>query len=129
MPTIDAAEGLSGLLQWSEPLIFDRLFDGYRAIVGDLVLARSLARQHGRVWRALIRGDLIEFEVQRGVLTASLDHCGVHLDRLADVDADIMSELLEVVMTRYQHSRRMAKVYHLALIELAGRLAPTRAAA
>jgi hypothetical protein len=129
MPTIDASEGLSGLLQWSEPLIFDRLFDGYRAIVGDFVLARALARRHGRVWRALIRGDLSEFELQRGALVASLDDCGVHLDCLADVDADIMSELLEVVMARYRHSRRTAKIYHLALIELAGRLAPTHAAA
>ena len=32
--------------------------------------------------------------------------------------------LLEIVIARFQRSERVAKGYHLALIELAGRLAP-----
>ena len=30
-----AADGLSGLLEWSEPFIYDRLLMAYRARLGD----------------------------------------------------------------------------------------------
>lgn len=34
-----------------------------------------------------------------------------------------MNELVEIVIARFQRSERVAKAYHLALIELAARLA------
>jgi hypothetical protein len=40
-----------------------------------------------------------------------------------------MIELLDVVMARYNRSARTARAYHLALMELAGRLPPVRLAA
>jgi hypothetical protein len=40
-----------------------------------------------------------------------------------------MIELLDVVMSRYNRSARTARTYHLALMELAGRLPPVRLAA
>ena len=42
---------------------------------------------------------------------------------------EIMIELLDVVMARYNRSHRTARAYHLALMELAGRVRPTRLAA
>ena len=42
------------------------------------------------------------------------------------VDADIMSELLAVVMMRYRRSMDDAVSYHLALLEIAGHLKSTR---
>ena len=51
------------------------------------------------------------------------------LDHLAEVDGEIMIELLDVVMARYNRSHRTARAYHLALMELAGRLPPVRLAA
>ena len=66
----------------------------------------------------------------REALVSALDHVSLTLDSLAEVDAEIMVELLEVVVSRYNRSQRTAVSYHLALLELAGRLRPgTRIAA
>ena len=129
MPTTDPSEGFSGLQQWSEPLIFDRLFSAYCKLVDDDGLSRSLTRLHARVWRALIAGDMTSFAALRETLVSALEHCSLTLDHLAEVDAEIMTELLDVVISRYNRSHRTARAYHLALMELAGRLAPGRAAA
>jgi len=128
MPTTDPAEGFSGLKEWSEPLIFDRLFFAYNEFVSE-ALARSLTRLHARVWRALIAGDMPSFESLRETLVATLKLCNLTLDHLAEVDGEIMDELLDVVISRYNRSHRTARAYHLALIELAGRLGPARLAA
>ena len=129
MPSPDPSEGFSGLQQWSEPVIFDRLLAAYRTLLSDDAVARSLTRLHARVWRALIGGDMAGFAVVRDTLIDALGRCGLTLDHLAEIDNEIMIELLEVVLSRYQRSQRTAKAYHLALMELAGLLRPARAAA
>jgi hypothetical protein len=125
----DLSEGLSGLRQWSEPVIFDRLIAAYHKLIEDRELARALTRLHARVWRALLSGDMEEFEELRETLVGALDPCNLTLDHLAEVDGEIMIELLDVVMSRYNRSHRTARAYHLALMQLAGRLAPARLAA
>ena len=122
MSLTDSSEGFTGLRQWSEPLIFDRLYSAYRRLLSDVALAGAMSRLHARVWRALIAGDTPGFEALREALVAGLDHAGLTLDHLAEVDAEIMVELLEVVVSRYARSHRTAMAYHLALMELAGRL-------
>ena len=129
MPTTEPSEGFSGLQQWSEPLIFDRLISVYHKLLGDDAIARGLTRLHARVWRALINGDMSGFEALRETLVSALARCNLTLNHLAEVDAEIMTELLDVVIARYNRSHRTARAYHLALMELAGRLAPKRAAA
>ena len=129
MPTIDPAEGFSGLQEWAEPLIFDRLYSAYMKLVRDDGLARGLSRLHARVWRALIGADFAGFETLRATLVTALEHCSLTLDHLAAVDGEIMLELLDVVITRYNRSHRTARAYHLALMQLAGRLGPARARA
>jgi hypothetical protein len=128
MPT-DPSEGFSGLQQWSEPLIFDRLFSVYVKLISDDILARALTRLHAPVWRALIGGDMSSFEALRETLVSALQHSSLTLNHLAEVDAEIMIELLDVVISRYNRSHRTARAYHLALMQLAGRLGPTRVAA
>ncbi len=129
MTKTDPREAFSDLQQWSEPLIFDRLFGAYRRLVRDDDLARGLTRLHARVWRALIGGDLPGFALLRKTLVDALKHCSLTLDNLAEVDAEIMVELLDVVIARYNRSHRTARAYHLALMQLAGHLGPARAAA
>lgn len=123
-----AAEGLSGLLEWSDPIIFDRLRDAYLQRLPDFSAALRLARVHSRVWRALIVGDMSRFEAQRAQLVTALNEQGLALDCLAEADERTMTELVEVVVARFHRSQRVATGYHLALIELAGRLAPAQAA-
>ena len=129
MRSFDARDGRLGLLEWSEPVIFDRLRDAYRRRVADGEAGWALARLHCRVWRALIAGDMSKFEHLRGELAVAIVQRGLRLDSLAEADAQIISELLEIVIARFQRSERVAKGYHLALIELAGRLAPALRAA
>jgi hypothetical protein len=62
-------------------------------------------------------------------LVDALDECRLDIDDVEAADAEILVELLDIVMTRYQRSMRTAKSYHLALIALAGRLAPALRAA
>ena len=129
MLAADLPEGFSGLKQWSEPVIYDRLIAAYFKLISDRELARSLTRLHARVWRALISGDMEGFEELRDTLVGELEPCNLTLDHLAEVDGEIMIELLDVVMSRYNRSHRTARAYHLALMDLAGRLRPMRLAA
>lgn len=123
-----AAEGLTGLLQWSEPVIFDRLLDAYRRRLSDPQICRALARLHARVWRALISGDMGQFEALRYELLEALASQGLNLDCLADADERTLTELVEIVVARFHRSQRLATGYHLALIKLAGCLTPAYAA-
>jgi hypothetical protein len=129
MLSADLPEGFTGLKQWAEPVIYDRLIAAYFKLISDRELARRLTRLHARVWRALITGDMEGFEELRETLVGELKPCNLTLDHLAEVDGEIMIELLDVVMARYKSSHRTARAYHLALMELAGRLRPTRMAA
>lgn len=118
----DVKDGCLGLLEWSEPVIYDRLRDAYRRRMGNDPSCWSLARLHCRVWRALIAGDMDKFEQLRAELVAALDQHGLNLDNLAEADAQTMAELLEIVIARFQRSERVAMSYHLALMDLARRL-------
>ena len=89
--SFDARDGRLGLLEWSEPVIFDRLRDAYRRRLADEEARSTLARLHCRVWRALIAGDIGKFERLRGELVVAIVHRGLKLDSLADADAQIIS--------------------------------------
>ncbi len=121
-------EGFSGLMQWSEPVIFDRLREAYELRVADPAAAWRLARQHARVWRALISGEMRAFGLLRGDLVEELAELGLDLDCLAEADSRTMDELLEIVLARFRRSQRTAKGYHLALMQVAGRLTLAQAA-
>lgn len=75
------------------------------------------------------RGRHAQYDALRLDLVEALDECRLDIADLSDADARILAELLDIVMTRYQRSMRTAKDYHLALIALAGRLAPPLRAA
>jgi hypothetical protein len=121
----DAAMGLSGFLEWSQPVIFDRLLDAYQLQLGQGPLTQHLAGVHANAWRALISGDMPSYVALRRSLIQALDDSGLDADDLVTAsDNEILVELLEIVMARFQRAMHTAKGYHLALITLAGRLAP-----
>jgi len=123
-----AAEGLTGLLEWSGPVIFDRLCMAYAKRIRNHDNARRLAKQHCRVWRALLEGDAGGFESERGILARDLGKAGLTLDDLADADNQTMNELVEIVIARFRRSPRTSQGYHLALLQLAMQLRPMQAA-
>lgn len=119
-----AAEGFIGLLQWSDPIIYDRLREAYASHVAENETARRLARLHARVWRSLLDGDLAAVDARRAALVSALDELDIDLDCLAEADSHTLQELVAIVVTRFQRSPRDSMGYHLALLELAARLAP-----
>ena len=121
----NAADGYSGLLEWADPIIFDRMLEAYGAHVPDLKIVWRLARLHARVWRALIEGDLRAFDLRRNDLIDALGQEDLDLDRVAEADARTLRELLSVVVDRFHRMPRVSMNYHLALLELAGRLSST----
>jgi hypothetical protein len=129
MPNGDVAVGLAGLQEWSEPIIFDRLLEAYRRRLGVGAPAWTMARLHAKAWKAAISGDMDGFETVRSKLADALREHRVVAGDLADADAEIILELLEIVMARFQRSTNTARSYHLALIALAGRLTPAPARA
>ena len=123
-----ASEGFSGLLEWSGPVIFDRLRLAYARRIADGEWASRLAKLHCRVWRALLMGDLDAFEADRTELVAELRLVGLSLDCLAEADYQTMAELVEIVVARFRRSPRTSQGYHLALMQLASMLRPVQAA-
>ena len=124
MPNADVTAGVAGLLEWSEPIIFDRLLAAYRARLGAGPAAWNLARLHARAWKAAITGDMPRLETARWNLADALGEHSLAIDHAVDADAEIMVELLDIVMARFQRSMSTARSYHLALMQLAGRLTP-----
>jgi hypothetical protein len=124
-----AADGLLGMLEWSEPVIFDCLCEAYRARVTEETLVGTLAHQHCRAWRALIAGDMAKFAELRRELAAALERRGLAVSWAADADARTILELSEIVAARFQRCSRLSRGYRLALLELAKRLAPRPARA
>ncbi len=122
MRSLDSADGRCGLLEWAEPVIYDRLRDAYQRRLGVGDDALRLARLHCRVWRALIAGDEANYERLRTELVGAAMRCGLEVACLGRGDAQTMTELLDIVVARFQRSRRQASSYRLALYELAERL-------
>ena len=122
----NAADGYAGLLEWADPLIFDRMLEAYGARVSDLKVVWRLARLHARVWRSLVEGDFRAYESRRIDLVDALEQEDVDIDVVAEADGRVLRELLTVVVDRFHRTPRVSMNYHLALLELAGRLAPAK---
>ena len=120
------ADGFSGLLQWSDPIIFDRMLEAYGSRTSDLKAVWRLARLHARVWRSMIEGDFRSVDTRRRDLVEGLEQEDVDLDTIAEADARALRELLIVVVDRFHRMPRVSMSYHLALLELAGQLAPVK---
>lgn len=133
MRNTEAVDALAGLSEWSSPIIFDRLLEAYQFRLGDELgdgpTIRLLAYLHCQVWQALIGWDLAKYRVLQHNLRGTMLRRNLSLNVLELVDADIVSELLAVVMMRYRRSTDDAVSYHLALIKIAGHLKSTRYAA
>jgi len=123
------ADGLSELLEWSEPVIFDCLNEIYRKYVPEKDVIAPLARLHGRAWRALIAGDMRRFRALRRELAAALQPLGIGPTCMAAADARALGELHDIVVARFQRCGRIAHGYRLALVEIANRLTPVLQAA
>ena len=98
MPNDETAKGLAGLLEWAEPIIFDRLLEAYRARVGAGAASWGLARLHARAWRAAIGEDFARFDAARRDLGEALAQSSLGEADVAKADAEIIVELLDIIL-------------------------------
>jgi hypothetical protein len=125
LPNSDADEALAGLLEWSEPVVFDCLRECYRSRLEE-PRARSLARRHLRQWRALIAGDTARFAELRRDLVATLAAFELEAGCAVEADARALAELYEIARARFDRSPRRVQAYRDALTVLAAKLAPPK---
>jgi hypothetical protein len=110
---------------WSEPIIADVLHRHYPDEAGNKISTRQSERlllQHLYFWKALIFGSEALSRKQRHALVIAAYEAGVDTSFLADVDDDIMIELLEVVLRRFRTTPLEARRFHLLLMSVAARL-------
>lgn len=127
MKSATAAE-ISELFGWTSAATLTRLQNAYAARLIEPKGAWRLALVHLRVWRALIDGDPKAFESERAKLVEQLEAEGLALDDFADEDMQTLSELLELVITRFQNSPSLLREFHTALLAISRQVVPNRAA-
>ncbi len=119
------------LAEWSQPIIVDFLRDIYSGRLGhDHLSLRVLCLSHGRAWRLMLQGDLEKLASARREVTGIARMAGLKTGDIVDIDAAMLDELLDVVVTRFQRAPGRATIYGKVLLGIAGRLsnvAPTSA--
>ncbi|THD50103.1 MAG: hypothetical protein E7774_00390 [Bradyrhizobium sp.] len=128
---LGSKEALAGMMEWSEPVVFDCLNEAYSHRVDNQTRACALARRHAQQWRALIAGEADRFEELRREFLAELGAESLDNGCLVEADVRVLAELYEIAMARFGRRARVADAYRQALREIAAKLAPTgkRAAA
>ena len=125
MSNCDVEEALAGLLEWSEPVVFDCLHESYRSRLAEPT-AGSLAHRHARQWRALIAGDMTRFDELRRDLVDAVAAFELDVGCMLEADVGVLAELYEIAMARFDRSPRSAQAYRDALSALAARLTPAK---
>ena len=130
MRSNEADEARRGLAEWSQPIVFDCLYDLYAARLGDRRTAlRALALAHCRVWRFLLLDDAGKLGDARRDLLGVMRLAGLRAAALAEIDQAVLSELTDVVMARFQRQPDQARAYTRVALAVAARLATLTAPA
>ena len=124
LPQSDAEEALAGLLEWSEPVVFDCLRECYGFRLEERHAA-SFAHRHARQWRALIAGDMARFDELRRDLVDAFAAFELDVSCALEADVCVLAELYDIAMARFDRSPRRAQAYRDALTALAAKLTPT----
>ena len=114
------------LMNLAEPVIADRIIEGYRDYELESERLRFLAAQHRRLWRAI----LLE---HRGIMTTlyaelhdDLAAAGMAADIADQIDQGVFEELVEIVLRRYRSSSDKAKQCSMILIGAASFIGASR---
>lgn len=127
--TIDPFHGdRHELLEWAEPIIADRVYDFY-SVATEERDADAMAVKHCQLWRNVILAQSASVAVSRKDLRRLGTNLGLPLAFMDAVDQEVMEELLDIVLTRYQASRSQSKRFSLLLMAVANDLGAARATA
>ena len=107
------------LATWAEPVIADCIADAYGGYDLSASMASLLAIHHRRLWRALLldqrtMAERIWVDLERDLTRAGLDR-----DITDEIDAIVLDELMDIVLTRYRSSRDKVKAFSRMLLAAA----------
>lgn len=108
--------------KWSKSIVADVLRRHYPEQIPDGSSKERLLSLHLYFWRVLVFGSEALSRRQRHTLVAAAFEAGLNSDFLSGVDAEVMTELLEVILRRYRATPLDARRYHLLLLSVAARL-------
>lgn len=117
------------LIEWSQPLIIDQINRIYfHRLSHDAQEARTLALQHYRVWRHVLRNEMAEATDKRAALNARVVAANLPIHLLDEIDRAILDELMDVVVCRFRRTPQIARSYGVTLLDTATSLARARLA-
>ncbi|MDE2362680.1 MAG: hypothetical protein KGM42_08370 [Hyphomicrobiales bacterium] len=120
----------SDVLAWSEPIIGDRIVEAYFACLGDNeAQVRPVARQHIRLWRAILSGEKRVASEARGDLLRLAAIARLGVEAVDSIDRLVLDELIDVLSSWLQRSPSAARAYSRIMIEAATTLTEARYAA
>jgi hypothetical protein len=129
-PAVAALDPLADLrrdmIVWAEPVIADRISEGYEGRVTGQAFRSLLATNHRRLWRALILAKHDTAEQVRVDLLHDLGRAGISPDLAEEIDNDVMEELMDIVFQRFRSSREVARGFGRVLLSAASSIGATR---
>jgi len=118
------------ILDWSDPVVGDCLFEAYDACFGgNAQLSRPMSRQHARVWRLIIGGEKRRAAEARRDLLKLARTCRMGAEALDAIDRLVMDELVDVMAVRFRGSCSQTRLCGRLLIEASATLVEARLAA
>ena len=112
------------LMNWAEPIIADRILDGYRRVVESDADARYLSGQHRRLWRAILLEKRSILEILRQELCDDLIKAGLDRDVGDVIDHGVIEELIDIVLKRFRSSNERIKGFSMVLLGAASHISP-----
>ena len=130
-PVNDTSDLRRELLNMAEPVIADRIIDGYRGLHQgeDAAERRFLAAQHRRLWRAILldhRSLMVSLSVE---LRNELAVAGIRSEAIEEVDQSVLEELVDIVLRCFHFSHEKARQGSMILLDAASFIGATRASA
>ena len=118
------------LAEWTAPVVIDVISGAYGARLAERPQhARAISQAHFRLWRHLLAGECDLALAARAGLRALAQDAGLEDEALLEADREVLLEVMQCVLTRFQRSPQIACGYTLALVDAASTLAQERAAA
>lgn len=125
----DTDDPRQDILDWSEPLVGDRLLEAYHACFGgNMELCRPMTRQHARVWRLIIASQKTRAAEARRDLLQLARICRLSVEAIDAIDRLVLDELVDVISARFQGSPANTRLYGRLLVEASATLTETRLA-
>lgn len=114
------------LMNLAEPIIADRIIDGYRELQVDFGRLRLLSAQHRRLWRAILLEHRGIMNTLWSELRTDLATAGMHPDVAEAIDQSVFEELVDIVLKRFRSSTEKAKQCSMILLGAASFIGASR---